>query len=402
MMAIFNPADILIPQGVDMPRWSCVACDQFTSDPAYWEAADRLVGSAPSTLRMMLPEAFLGIRDSAAETAKIYAAMEDYLARGIFRELTDSFVYLERTLASGEIRHGLVGAVDLECYDWAPDTETPIRATEGTVENRLPPRIKVRLGARLEMPHIMVFIDDPGDTVIPSAAGGEKLYDFDLMLGGGHARGFLVCGDRAARVSKALDAVGSGKVRFAMGDGNHSLAAAKRCWETIKPGLSDEERKTHPARFALAELVNIHDRAVTFEPIHRVLFETDAGGFIAAADRFFPRGESGHAITLIAGEAEKTLTVPGLTIGSLIGEAERFCREYIAEHGGTVDYIHGDAEAAGMAKPRGRAVLLLPKMRKDELFPSVAKSGPFPAKSFSIGLAADKRYYLECRRLTRD
>jgi hypothetical protein len=350
----------------------------------------------------MLPEAYLETRDSAAETKKIYAAMADYLARGLFREVRDSFVYLERTLPSGAVRRGLVGALDLECYDWAPGTQTPVRATEGTVESRLPPRVMVRMGAPLEMPHIMVFIDDPGNAVIPSAAGGAPLYDFELMLGGGHIRGFRVCGAHAARVSQALETVGSGEIRFAMGDGNHSLATAKRCWERIKEGLSEEERKTHPSRFALAELVNIHDAAVTFEPIHRALFGTDASGFIEAAEAFFPQGAGGHEITVVAGKAEKTLCVPGFAIGALIGEAERFCQSYIARHGGTVDYIHGDAEAAGMGREPGGAALLLPRMAKGELFSSVQASGPFPKKSFSIGHARDKRYYLECRRITKD
>lgn len=401
-MAIFETANILIPRDIDMTLWSCVACDQFTSEPEYWAEAEDLVGNSPSTLRLMLPEAYLETRDSEAETKKIYAAMADYQKRGLFREVKDSFVYLERTLPSGAVRRGLVGALDLECYDWAPGTNTPVRATEGTVESRLPPRVRVRMGAPLEMPHIMVFIDDPKNVVIPAAAGGEPLYDFDLMLGGGHVRGFRVCGAHAARVSQALDTVGSGEIRFAMGDGNHSLATAKRCWETIKTSLSESERETYPARFALAELVNIHDAAVTFEPIHRVLFGTDTSGFVKTAEAFFPKGESGHQITVITGENEKTLTVPGFTIGALIGEAERFCQSYIAAHGGTVDYIHGDAEAAGMGREPGGAALLLPRMDKSELFPSVIKSGPFPKKSFSIGHARDKRYYLECRKITED
>lgn len=401
-MEIFKTTDILIPRDADMTRWSCVACDQFTSEPAYWEAAERLVGNAPSTLRLMLPEAFLETRDSAAETGKIYAAMSDYLRRDLFRRVADSFVYVERTLPSGAVRRGLVGALDLEYYDWAPGTHTPIRATEGTVESRLPPRVSVRMGAPLEMPHIMVFIDDPADAVIPMAAGGERLYDFDLMLGGGHICGFRVRGEHAVRVSEALDALDNGGIRFAMGDGNHSLATAKLCWESVKSGLTAQERANHPARFALAELVNIHDEAVTFEPIHRVLFKTDAAGFITAAERHFTEGEAGHTITVIAGKAEKTLTVPGFTIGGLVGEAERFCQSYIAGRGGTVDYIHGDAEAAKMGRAGGCAALLLPRMEKRELFPSVEKSGPFPKKSFSIGHARDKRYYLECRKITVD
>jgi hypothetical protein len=297
-MAVFHTADILIPQGIDMERWSCVACDQFTSEPEYWEEAGRFVGSAPSTLRLMLPEAYLETRDSGTETKKIYDAMEGYLNRGLFRKLEDSFVFIERTLPSGVVRRGLLGALDLECYDWSPGAKTPVRATEGTVESRLPPRVGVRKAAPLEMPHIMVFINDPENTVMPAAAGGEPVYDFDLMLGGGHIKGCRVCGRHAARVSGAIDALQSGEVRFAMGDGNHSLAAAKRCWDEMKLRLSEQEREKHPARFALVEMVNIHDAAVTFEPIHRVLFKIDAADFLSAAESAFPHGGTGHRIKI--------------------------------------------------------------------------------------------------------
>ena len=218
-MRVFTPADILLPRVDDMTKWSCIACDQFTAEPEYWREAERIVGSEPSTLRLMLPEAWLGVRDSAAETRKIYAAMKDYVNRGIFRTVEDSFVYVERTLPSGAVRRGLVGKLDLECYDWAPGSATPVRAPEGTVERRLPARVEVRRGATLEMPHIMVFIDDPENAVIPSAAGGEALYDFELMLGGGHIRGSRVTGEAAERLTAALEAP-EGSVRFAMGDGS--------------------------------------------------------------------------------------------------------------------------------------------------------------------------------------
>ena len=205
-MRVFTPADILLPRVDDMTKWSCIACDQFTAEPEYWREAERIVGSEPSTLRLMLPEAWLGVRDSAAETRKIYAAMKDYVNRGIFRTVEQSFIYVERTLPSGAVRRGLVGKLDLECYDLAPGSATPVRATEGTVESRLPARVEVRRGATLEMPHIMVFIDDPENAVIPSAAGGEALYDFELMLGGGHILGSRVTGEAAERLTAALEA----------------------------------------------------------------------------------------------------------------------------------------------------------------------------------------------------
>ncbi len=395
-MRVFTPADILLPRIDDMTKWSCIACDQFTAEPEYWREAERIVGSEPSTLRLMLPEAWLGVRDSAAETRKIYAAMKDYVNRGIFRTVEQSFIYVERTLPSGAVRRGLVGKLDLECYDWAPGSATPVRATEGTVESRLPARVEVRRGATLEMPHIMVFIDDPENAVIPSAAGGEALYDFELMLGGGHIRGSRVTGEAAERLTAALEAP-EGAVRFAMGDGNHSLAAAKRCWEQIKRNLPESELETHPARYALAEIVNIHDEAVTFEPIHRVLLETVPRGFIEEAAARLPRGK-GQAVTLLAGKREMEIET-GMPLGALVALVDELLGDWRREHGGEPDYIHGDEEARALGGKPSSVGVLLPRLEKAELFPYITEHGPYPKKSFSIGHARDKRYYLECRAI---
>ena len=395
-MRVFTPADILLPRVDDMTKWSCIACDQFTAEPEYWREAERIVGSEPSTLRLMLPEAWLGVRDSAAETRKIYAAMKDYVNRGIFRTVEQSFIYVERTLPSGAVRRGLVGKLDLECYDWAPGSATPVRATEGTVESRLPARVEVHRGATLEMPHIMVFIDDPENAVIPSAAGGEVLYDFELMLGGGHIRGSRVTGEAAERLTAALEAP-EGSVRFAMGDGNHSLAAAKRCWEQIKRNLPESELETHPARYALAEIVNIHDEAVTFEPIHRVLLETVPRGFIEEAAARLPRGK-GQAVTLLAGRREMEIET-GMPLGALVALVDELLGDWRREHGGEPDYIHGDEEARALGGKPSSVGVLLPRLEKAELFPYITEHGPYPKKSFSIGHARDKRYYLECRAI---
>lgn len=395
-MRVFTPADILLPRVDDMTKWSCIACDQFTAEPEYWREAERIVGSEPSTLRLMLPEAWLGVRDSAAETRKIYAAMKDYVNRGVFRTVEQSFIYVERTLPSGAVRRGLVGKLDLECYDWAPGSATPVRATEGTVESRLPARVEVRRGATLEMPHIMVFIDDPENAVIPSAAGGEMLYDFELMLGGGHIRGSRVTGEAAERLTAALEAP-EGSVRFAMGDGNHSLAAAKRCWEQIKRNLPESELETHPARYALAEIVNIHDEAVTFEPIHRVLLETAPRGFIEEAAARLPRGK-GQAVTLLAGRREMEIET-GMPLGALVALVDELLGDWRREHGGEPDYIHGDEEARALGGKPSSVGVLLPRLEKAELFPYITEHGPYPKKSFSIGHARDKRYYLECRAI---
>lgn len=395
-MRVFTHADILLPRVDDMTKWSCIACDQFTAEPEYWREAERIVGSEPSTLRLMLPEAWLGVRDSAAETRKIYAAMQDYVNRDVFRTVAESFIYVERTLPSGAVRRGLVGKLDLECYDWAPGSATPVRATEGTVESRLPARVEVRRGATLEMPHIMVFIDDPENAVIPSAAGGEALYDFELMLGGGHIRGSRVTGEAAERLTAALEAP-EGAVRFAMGDGNHSLAAAKRCWEQIKRNLPESELETHPARYALAEIVNIHDEAVTFEPIHRVLLETAPRGFIEEAAARLPRGK-GQAVTLLAGRREMEIET-GMPLGALVALVDELLGDWRREHGGEPDYIHGDEEARALGGKPSSVGVLLPRLEKAELFPYITEHGPYPKKSFSIGHARDKRYYLECRAI---
>lgn len=395
-MRVFTPADILLPRVEDMTKWSCIACDQFTSEPEYWREAERLVGNAPSTLRLMLPEAWLGLRDSAAETRKIYAAMSDYVNRGLFETVENSYIYVERTLPLGAVRRGLVGKLDLECYDWALGSTTPVRATEGTVESRLPARVAVRRGASLEMPHIMVFLDDPENALIPSAAGGELLYDFELMQGGGRIRGSRVSGETAERLCAALDTP-EGAVRFAMGDGNHSLAAAKRCWEQIKPTLNETERGTHPARYALAELVNIHDEAVTFEPIHRVLLDTDPRGFLEEAAARLPRG-AGQSVTILAGKREMTIDT-GLPLGKLVALADELLTDWAREHGGLPDYIHGDGEARALGQTAASLGLLLPRLEKSELFPYITEHGPYPKKSFSIGHARDKRYYLECRSI---
>lgn len=416
MKKLFIPGDILLPANADMALWSVIACDQYTSQPEYWDAVDKKVADAPSTMRLMLPEAYLESRDTAGETAKINSTMESYIADGVFKTISDSFIYVERELTVGETRHGLVGLIDLDEYDYSADSKSPVHATEGTVESRLPPRVKVREGACLELPHIVVFIDDPENMVFGNIDCGETLYDFDLMDGGGHIIGKRVNGAGAEKILSALDGLaepeylekryelsGKAPVIIAMGDGNHSLATAKLCWEQIKKTLSPEERESHPARYGLAELVNIHDSSVEFEPIHRVLFETDAPNFVSEAKAYFKEhsaeGSGSHTIKLMTKNDSAEAVLSGHTIGETISLAQKFCLEYMEKHGGKLDYIHDDDTAEEMAQRDGCAGLLLPPMDKNELFPSIISSGVFPAKSFSIGPARDKRYYLECRKI---
>ncbi|MEG0777497.1 MAG: DUF1015 domain-containing protein [Oscillospiraceae bacterium] len=416
MEKLFLPGDILLPKEADMTLWSVIACDQYTSQPEYWDAVEKKVGDAPSTLRLMLPEAYLETRNTAEETEKINRTMEKYLDDGVFKDVRDSYIYIERALPGGETRRGLLGLIDLEAYDYRAASVSPIHATEGTVESRLPPRVKVREGALLELPHIVVFIDDPENRVFGAIHGSETLYDFDLMDGGGHIRGERVCGTEAEKLQATLQGLAEPKyleeryhlngkppIIIAMGDGNHSLATARLCWEKIKETLTPAEREKHPARFGLAELVNIHDNSIVFEPIHRVIFETDPSKFFDEAKSFFKSAagteNSKHKITCLCGEKTEEITVTGLTIGSAISAAQKFCTEYIKTHGGKLDYIHDDATAIEMSHRAGCAGLLLPPMDKNELFPSIISSGVFPAKSFSIGPSRDKRYYLECRKI---
>lgn len=371
MNDIFTPADILLPKtGTDMTRWAVVACDQFSAQPEYWEALADFVGDAPSALRLMLPEAYLGADDLAERKAAMAETMKEYLVGDAFRTVHDSYVYVERTLPNGKIRNGLVGKLDLEAYDWTPGSGSPVRSTEATVPERLPTRVELRKSAVLEMPHIVLFIDDPADSVFGAAEPGEMLYDFDMYAGGGHLRGYRLTGAAAEKVNAAINDL-SGEIQFAMGDGNHSLAAAKNRWEELKAAGAPMD---HPARYALAELENLRDDAVDFYPIHRVLFDTDEGGFIRE--------------------------LAGKDTGELVAEADAFCREYIAAHGGTVDYIHGEDEAREMGSRPGCAALILPTLPKEELFPHIQKQGNYPKKSFSVGHSLDKRWYLECRRIT--
>ena len=371
MKNIFTPADILLPKrGTEMEKWAVVACDQFSSQPEYWAALDAFVGDAPSALRLMLPEAYLNAPDVAERKEAMCRTMHEYAVGDVFETIPNSYIYVERTLPNGKLRRGLVGKLDLEAYDWTSGSESPVRSTEATVPERLPTRVELRRRSELEMPHIVLFIDDEADKVLGGVERGELLYDFALYGGGGHIRGWRINGAAAAALSAAFDALPD-DLAFAMGDGNHSLAAAKNRWEELKAAGAPMD---HPARWALAEVENLRDEAVEFYPIHRVLFDTDEGGFVRE--------------------------LSGGDTGELVAWADGFCRDYIAEHGGRVDYIHGETESREMAARPGGAALLLPTLPKAELFSHIRRFGNYPKKSFSVGETLDKRWYLECRRIT--
>ena len=382
----FEPADILIPKE-NHEKWSVVACDQYTSERGYWERVKDTVGDAPSALKLILPEVYLNDGDTEQRTEKINETMSEYLENGIFTEYKNSLVFVERTLADGRVRRGIVGKIDLDGYDYGVGSKSPVRATEGTVLSRIPPRVKIRENAPLELPHIMILIDDPEFSVIPGKPDGEILYDFDLMENGGHLRGSLMSENA---VNKALDALRNkmadreDPLIFAVGDGNHSLATAKAC----------AAEGNELSGYALAEIVNIHDTALDFEPIYRVMFGVDADDVVkAAVKRFAGCGEK--KVTCLTSAGEREFFVDGLPADTL----QKFIDDYISDHKGAgVDYIHGESSVRSLIG-KDSVGFLFDGIGKDELFGYVEKNGSLPRKTFSMGEANDKRYYMECRKI---
>lgn len=420
----FVAADILLP-AADTPLdpWACIAVDQFTSQPEYWQRAEALAQGKPSTLHIVLPEAYLGTPQEADRLESIRHTMENYRAEVLTRKV-HGYVYVERTQMDGSIRQGLVGAVDLEAYDYAPGTKPAIRPSESTVVERIPPRLKVRRGALLETPHVMMLADDSSKTLIePIGLQKEKLpllYDGELMLGGGHLRGWAVedpvyiaqidaalaaLADQAAFDRRWPAAAGQTPMVLAVGDGNHSLATAKAYWEELKPTLTEEERQHHPARWCLAEVCNVHSPAIEIEPIHRVVFGVSAQELYEALDRWDQaqgrRTEPSAQRCKLAdrqGEIEVALQNPPapLTVGSV----EAFLEEWLPQHPQAhVDYIHGASTALSLAARSGTptTAILLPDFAKADLFRGVVLGGVLPRKTFSMGHAEEKRYYNECR-----
>lgn len=434
-----NDVGVLVPNvllpgaGSDFFKWAVVACDQYTSQPEYWENAERIAGDAPTALHLILPEAYLGKPGEAERIEAIKASMRDYLKRGVLAEAGEGFVLVERTVA-GNTRRGLVLALDLERYDYHKGAKTLIRATEGTIEERIPPRLRIREGAALELPHILVLIDDPNKTVIEPlsarAATLPLLYDTDLMLDGGHIAGRLVSGE--AEINGVLNALAAltdkaafykkygvdEPLLFAMGDGNHSFATAKAYWEKIKKDLPEGEHADHPARFALVEIENVHDEGIVFEPIHRALFGVDVatamcrlgsilneqnahcewreGAGTAAA------GGETHVLPVLTKHIQGAFVVSGPAQQLAVGTLQNAIDALLAETpGASVDYIHGADVVGALSQKDGTIGFLLPKMEKSELFPTVVFDGALPRKTFSMGEANEKRYYMECRKIER-
>ena len=417
----FRPADILLPKDCEYSKWSVVACDQYTSQPEYWQRVEETVGRAPSALRLILPESCLEGPSVETDIMEINTTMSRYLREGRFVEHPDAIFYVERTLSTGKIRRGLIGMVDLEQYDYEPGAETPIRATEGTVLSRIPPRVAVRKNAPIELPHVMLLVDDPEKTVIEPLAGQtgsmEVLYDFDLMEGGGHIKGWELTEEQKKQTANALSALadpakfnaryGTGDepvLLFAVGDGNHSLATAKECYERQKRLAPPDRWADLPARFALCELVNLHDDSLTFAPIHRVVFHTDPQALLTALIHHYPgtvRGRElqGQILHYVFADGEGDLTIPDPPSHLPVGTLQQFLDDYLSSHTGRVDYIHGEDVARQFAARPGNISFLLPAMDKEELFPCVIHDGVLPRKTFSMGEANDKRFYLEARKI---
>ena len=477
MSNCFNPANILLPNdGIDMEKWSVIACDQFTSQADYWDAVEKYVADAPSTLNVVFPEIYLGTItkhendcNSSGDGVKNaeYASMTDeerikyinntmdkYLTDGILKQaVTDGYVLVERTTESG-VRLGIVGLIDLDDYDFDPKKKTLIRATEGTVISRIPPRVKIREHAAIELPHVMLLVDDPVDGQNGELCRNEsqenavniaaikhgiieyvyairdtlrKLYDTELMQAGGHIRGYAIEGEAAKQVTEAFAAKqeSCGGFLFAVGDGNHSLATAKTCWENIKKlgKFTEEQLEIHPARYALVEICNLHSEALEFKPIHRLLTNVDVKDMLSffeaeitkqgleSADGdeiVFEYVESGNDDSAKQANGNEAVSENNYGI-SITNRGDRLPVEilqgildkYLETHNNvSIDYIHGDEALHGLVQETKGCGIFLQSIDKSTLFPAINAGGVLPRKTFSIGEANEKRYYMECHKIS--
>ena len=379
---------ILLPES-GFEKWSVIACDQFTSDPSYWERVRKTVGNAPSSLNMILPEIYLG-EDDEERIAEIHENMYAALENGYISKLNRGCVLCERTTASG-VRRGIVAAIDLEAYTTERGETSPIRSSEAVVPSRLPARVAVRKGAPLEFPHAMIFYRDKKDKIMRMLAEEdlEVLYDFELMEGGGRLKGSFVPEYLAEAALRMMH--GKEEPSFAVADGNHSVAAAKAYWEEIKAGLTEEEIRNHPARFTLVELVNLYDEAVVFHPIHRLLKETDAEAFCS------------YFMNAVKCRRVGNVLRPALPAdASAVEKTDRLIEEFVRVNGGKIDYIHGDDNLIAFAAQEDCAGVMLKPIEKDGFFERLKGGGNFPKKTFSVGEDTEKRYYTEGREIGYD
>ena len=415
----FKAGNILIPKkNIDMHKWSVVACDQYTSEPEYWKEVANIVGNEPSTLNLTLPEIFLEEDNVEERIKRINANMQEMIANNIFDEYPDSMFYIERTQDDGKVREGLIGIIDLEAYSYELGSQTLIRATEKTVIERIPPRMKVRENALLELPHIMILIDDEKKDIMESlknkVTNNDLVYDFDLMQKGGHIKGYNLNKETIEEINtklekladkdyfeKKYDVTNKGILLFAMGDGNHSLATAKACYEKLKETMSESEYLHHPARYALVELVNLHSSALEFEAIHRVLFDVDVNDLLDNLYKYYDINEDGNGqkFELITKDFDKTLYITNPKSNIAVGSIQIFLDEYLASHKGKIDYIHGEDVTKELGSKENNIGIIFDPMAKEDLFKTVILDGALPRKTFSMGHSHDKRFYLEARKI---
>lgn len=435
-MNCLHVPQILMPkEGTDLYKWSVIACDQYTSQPEYWRETESIVGDNPSSLKLTLPEVYLESEDGENRVEKIHETMNQYLSDGTFRKLPKGFMLVERCFGKKGSRCGLVAAVDLESYDYKKGAQSLIRPTEMTVEERIPPRLKVRKSASVETPHIMLLIDDPAHTILEPLMEKkdrfQQVYDTDLMQKGGHVSGWLIEeGTETEAIMQAVEALAEPNLfreryhlekeypllHFAVGDGNHSMATAKAAWEEIKKNLDEEEQRKHPARYCLCEIVNVHDKSLEVEPIHRVLFHVEETELLDCAKAYYEakgcqvrieeskkkpytKAEE-HVFSLCSEEGFKTLTVIRPIWGIAAATLQNFLDAFLEEHKECkIDYIHGADVVTTLGMQKGNAGFLLPEVEKEDLFRGVIVDGVLPRKTFSMGEANEKRYYMECRQI---
>jgi len=413
-MAVFQATELLIPRQELLDNWAVVACDQFTSQPEYWKEVREQVGDKPSAYHITFPEAELG-KNEDARIASINDHMKRYLEGDVFRRFPNAYVYVERRLFDGSVRRGVVGVIDLEEYDYQSDAASAVRATEQTVVVRIPPRVRIRRGAALETSHVMLLMDDASGRVLDSLekkkAALPQVYRFSLMQGGDEVEGRLVQGKDAEALDAALEAyeqdtrerfaeTGKAPLLYAVGDGNHSLAAAKTCWERLKQARPELAGTQHPARYAMVELQNIRDACQKFEPIHRLLTDVPVNKLLLAAKDVC--GPGGLLVDWQAGERQGTLFLDKGKGTMAVAILQPLLDRFLHESGGSIDYVHEEDTAARLAKRIGSIAFLMPKISKDDFFRSIVMDGVMPRKTFSMGHAWEKRYYLECRRITEE
>ena len=415
MKNILKKTNILLPnKNIDLEKWTVIACDQYTSDKNYWDSVEDFVSTSPSTLRLTLPEIYLE-EDTFKRINNINNTMLEYLNNNIFTEYKDTMFYIERTLSNNKIRKGIITAIDLEEYDFKEGSNSLIRATEKTIIERIPPRVKIRENASLELPHIMLLIDDQEKDIIENinTSNLDKLYDFELMNNSGHIKGYKLDEEEINKINLKLDkhldketfnkkynTNNKDVLLFAVGDGNHSLATAKTCYENIKETMTKEEYLNHPSRYALVEIVNLHSNSLEFEPIHRVVFNVDIDDILKELNNYYEINETGEgqAFKIITKDEEKTLYIKNPKSNLSVGSIQIFLDEYLKDKTSKIDYIH-EEEAVKKLITENNIGFIFDTIDKNELFKTVILDGSLPRKTFSMGISNDKRFYLESRKI---